>query len=134
MMRRSLPVPREHAEQAAVIAWFDNYAVLRWPWLRLDDGRPARYAVPNGGLRGKRTAAILAAEGVSSGVPDLHIPALHLQIEMKRTKGGRTSDEQKSWHAYLRACGDRVEVCRGADEAIAVITAAAGVVAKERES
>jgi hypothetical protein len=135
----ALAPPYEHAEQVAVVRWFGDYACRRWPWLRLPPDpttgvqRPAIYAVPNGGFRGKRTAAIMAAEGVSAGVPDLHVPALHLRIEMKRRKGGRTSDAQDAWIAYLRACGDRVEVCPGATEAIAVILQAAEAEAQRRK-
>jgi hypothetical protein len=126
-------LPKEHAEQVAVVRWFTEYAARRWVWLNLPDGRPAIYAVPNGGYRGKRTAAILQQEGVSSGVPDLHIPALRLWVEMKRRKKGRTSGRQDAWHDYLRALGDRVEVCEGATAAIAVIYAAADAEAARRK-
>lgn len=40
---------------------------------------------------------------------------------MKRIKGGRVSPEQEDWHAKLTARGYRVEVCRGAAAAIAVL-------------
>ncbi len=118
-------VPREHSEQAAVIRWFEDYACVRWPWLRLSDGRAAIYAIPNGGFRNKRTAAILAQEGVSAGVLDLHVPGLRLRIEMKRRRGGRIDDPQHVWASYFEACGDVVEFCRGATEAITVILLAA---------
>jgi VRR-NUC domain len=124
------PVPREHAEQAAVLDWFTNYATVRWPWLRLRDGRPAIYAVPNGGARGKRTAAILQREGVSAGVPDLCVPGLRLRVEMKRIRGGRVSDAQEVWADYLRGVGYHVAFCAGAAEAIKVINLCA--MAEER--
>lgn len=135
----TLAPPYEHAEQVAVVRWFRDYACRRWPWLRLPadpttgEERPAIYAVPNGGFRGKRTAAAMVAEGASAGVPDLHIPALRLRIEMKRRKGGATSAAQDAWIAHLRACGDRVEVCPGATEAIAVILQAAEAEARRRK-
>ena len=36
---------------------------------------------------------------------------------MKRVKGGVVDKSQKDWHDYLKSIGDRVIVCRGADEA-----------------
>jgi hypothetical protein len=41
---------------------------------------------------------------------------------MKRTKGGVVDKAQKDWHDYLTAIGDRVIVCRGADEARRVVS------------
>ena len=125
------PVPKEHEEQVAVFQWFRDNACARWSWLRLPppDGRPAIFAVPNGGERDVRVASRLRAEGVSSGVPDLCVPALRLWIEMKRRRGGTTSDAQDAWIAYLRAEGYSVEVAAGSDEAISHIM----VHAEERE-
>jgi hypothetical protein len=84
------------------------------------------YAIPNGGWRHKVTAAKLKLMGVMPGVPDLCFPmprcGYHgLYIELKRQKGGTVSDNQKIWIAALSNNGYRVEVCRGADEAMAVI-------------
>ena len=44
-----------------------------------------------------------------------------LFIEMKR-KTGRLTEEQKAFHADLRAQGYQVETCYGADQAIDTIT------------
>lgn len=130
--RPSFPVPLEHDEQAAVIAWCRLYARFRWPWLCLPNGEFAICATPNGGERNKAVAARLKKEGVNAGVPDLHVPGLRLWVEMKRRKGGVTSDAQKDWHAYLRSVGDTVVVAKGADEAIKWITVMAlGEVAKK---
>ena len=84
------------------------------------------YAVPNGGLRDKRTAAKLKAAGVAPGVPDLAFPVARggyhgLYVEMKRSKGGRVTSLQREWIAKLRANGYKAEVCSGADAAMAVI-------------
>jgi hypothetical protein len=86
-------------------------------------------AVPNGGMRTKRTAGRLKAEGVKPGVPDLFLPASSrdmsyagLWIEMKRRRGGTVTAAQRWWHEELREECYRVEICRGADEAIAVLT------------
>lgn len=90
------------------------------------------YAVPNGARTSIRTARKLKAEGLKAGVPDLCLPvargidhtsAYHgLYVELKRTRGGTVSPEQRGWHEALRAQGYRVVVARGAAEAIAVIT------------
>ena len=80
------------------------------------------FAIPNGGGRSKGQGGRMKAEGVSAGVPDLYIPSLRLWIEMKRTEGGSVAADQKKWHEYLRGIGDHVEVCRGRDEAVAVVT------------
>jgi len=127
MKRRSLTfVPLEHDEQVTVIKWCRDYARFRWPGLCLPNGDFAIYATPNGGERVKAVAARLKAEGVNSGVPDLHVPGLRLWVEMKRVKGSVTSQAQKDWHAYLRSIGDTVVVAKGAAEAIKAITIAAG--------
>ena len=86
-------------------------------------------AVPNGGFRQKFSAVRLKREGVTPGVPDLLIfsappgaveSARGVAIEMK-TKKGRVSPEQAGFHASLTACGWLVFVCRGSDEALAVL-------------
>ena len=80
--------------------------------------------------------------GVSSGVPDLFVavpfPPPHLiiahkdrddevrnktlvAIEMKRKKGGVTSENQKKWIKTLNEAGIQAVVCKGCDEAIEFI-------------
>jgi len=126
MRRRALTfVPLEHDEQVTVIKWCRDYARFRWPGLCLPNGDFAIYATPNGGERVKAVATRLKAEGVNSGVPDLHVPGLRLWIEMKRVKGSVTSDAQKGWHEHLSSIGDTVVVAKGAAEAIREITSAA---------
>ena len=85
-------------------------------------------AVPHGGFRHKATAGKLRAEGVRAGYPDflLDVPRgeFHgLRIELKRRKSppSAVSDEQHGWHQRLRAQGYRIEVCRGWEEAWAVV-------------
>ena len=85
-------IPTEHEEQRELVRWFRQ----TWPGVRI-------FAIPNGGARSPATAGRLKAEGVSSGVPDLFIPAWCLWVEMKRTKGGSVSPEQKDWIAYLES-------------------------------
>lgn len=75
-------------------------------------------AVPNGGLRDKRTAARLKAEGVLAGYPDLIVdearaPYHGLRIEFKRERGGRVTKAQREVHERLEARGYRVVVAEG---------------------
>ena len=103
--------PSEHAEQATLVQWL----AIAHPTVRI-------FAIPNGGRRGKLEAMRLQLEGVSPGVPDLMLPTPRgkhhgLFVEMKRTKGGRISAEQKDWLAYLNAQGYRAVVCKGFEEA-----------------
>lgn len=144
----------EHGEQRALFQWC-NVAIqfgfnVAWDWAsgmgieaakssRLNDMRPAEelrwlFAVPNGGLRDKITAAKLRHEGVKPGVPDLFLPLpfdnrngkwAGLFIEMKRDekteagvrkatrikqRAGSTSDVQDEWIGHLRHVGYAVGV------------------------
>jgi hypothetical protein len=96
-------LPTEHEEQREFVRWFRQ----SYPGTRI-------FAIPNGGARSKATAGKLKAEGVSSGVPDLFIPAWGLWIEMKRVKRGKHETAQKDWASYLEACGYSVILCKGA--------------------
>lgn len=108
--------PTEHSEQVALVEWWSMYA--RWKSL------PASLlmAIPNGGARNAITGAMLKAEGVRAGVPDLFLAvptksAHGLWIEMKRQKGGVVSDEQKAAMAALEDQGFFCVVCNGFQEA-----------------
>jgi len=105
-------VPSEHFEQREVVRWFRQ----TWPGVRI-------HAIPNGGARSKATAGRLKAEGVASGVPDLFVPAWGLWVEMKRTKGGSLSAEQKDWITYLESVGFCCIVGKGAEAAKGQISA-----------
>lgn len=104
------PIPTEHEEQVAFVTWFRH----TYPEIRI-------IAIPNGQERHHIVAKNLKAEGVSPGVPDLFVPEWHLWIEMKRRKGGRLSEEQKDWIAYLERAGDTCIVAYGAVDAIAKV-------------
>lgn len=99
-------IPTEHEEQRQFVQWFRR----TFPDVRI-------FAIPNGGARSAATAGRLKAEGVTSGVPDMFVPAWSLWIEMKRTKGGSVSAEQKDWLQYLEVIGHTAIVCRGAEDA-----------------
>lgn len=99
-------IPTEHEEQRELVKWFRQ----TFRGVRI-------FAIPNGGLRSLSVAAKLKAEGVSSGVPDLCVPAWRLWIEMKRIKGGSVSAEQKDWMAYLEGENYWCIVGKGAEDA-----------------
>jgi len=96
----------ESAEQIGFVRWFRQ----NFPNILI-------YAIPNGGLRGKKTAETLKEEGVVAGIPDLHVPAWRVWIEMKRTKGGRLSPSQIEIIDYLERIGDTVIIGHGAEDA-----------------
>ena len=105
-------IPTEHEEQREVVRWFRQ----TWQGVLI-------HAIPNGGARSKATAGRLKAEGVVSGVPDLFVPAWRLWVEMKRTKGGSLSPEQKDIIRQLESVGYWVIVGKGADDAKRQISA-----------
>lgn len=98
----------EHSIQCKAVQWIKQYT----PYVV--------YAVPNGGKRNKLEAVRLRAEGVLAGIPDVHIPALALYIEMK-TSIGKVSPVQKAMHERLRKDGQTVEVCRSVDDVMRVV-------------
>lgn len=122
--------PTEDQEQEAFVQW-----------LRLR-GYP-HFRVPNETYtRSWSQKAKNKKLGVSSGVPDLFIavplPPPHLiiahkdrddevrnktlvAIEMKRKKGGVTSENQKKWIKTLNEAGVQTVVCKGCDAAIEFI-------------
>lgn len=72
------------------------------------------FAIPNGGKRNKITAAILKAEGVLAGVPDLCLPVhagscFGLWVEFK-SPDGRLSKDQADYAGFLVAMGHVVLV------------------------
>lgn len=108
----------EHAEQAALFSWA-GFAQGRYPELAL------MFAIPNGGHRHKAVAVRKKAEGVKPGVPDICLPVPRgpwhgLYIELK-TETGSVSREQRRWLAMLSRLGYRAKVCRGWQQAQAVI-------------
>lgn len=119
------PVPSEHSEAVRLMHLArlheSKYPELRW-----------LFAVPNGGHRNKVAAGKLKAEGVKSGVPDYLLPVVQsksvcgvgyvgLALELKRTKRGQTSDEQRDWLNHFDDQGWRAVVFKGHEHAWAVI-------------
>ena len=108
-------IPTEHEEQAT----FCKY---------LDIRKIKYFAIPNANAMSikDRTMAIktmakLKAEGVKKGVPDMlvFLPTKVLFVEMKRSKGGTISSEQKQWIEYINTLPyASAVVCKGYKEAI----------------
>lgn len=112
-MYKSGAIPTEHNEQKALFAWWRA---------QYRDMEPLLIAIPNGGARSLRTGAMLKAEGVRAGVPDIFLawPAggYHgLWIELKRRAHGYATPEQKFMLGAFRRAGYDCAVCRGWDEA-----------------
>lgn len=91
-------------------------------WLRLQFPKLDMlcFAVPNGGFRNGREAAILKAEGVVAGVADILLlfPSgdYHgLAIEMK-TANGRQQASQKRFQKAVEGCGYKYVVCRSFEQ------------------
>lgn len=95
-------------------------------WCRTDPKWQYLFHIPNESVGGKGWLIRNRQLGVKSGVPDLFYPvpigSYHgLFIEMKRKQGGVLSEAQKRWVKALRSLGYRVEVCKGWEEARAVL-------------
>lgn len=107
----------EEDEQAALFEYATFQRAMEWSLL---------FAIPNGGYRKIRTGIRLKRTGLKPGVPDIFLPVARgkyfgMFIEMKSDKG-RVQENQKEWHAALKAQGYQVEVCQGCDQAVKAIT------------
>lgn len=79
---------------------------FQWVWNSQIIPRGCMWAVPNGGFRDRRTANVLKATGVVSGVWDLHIfyKGKFYILETK-TQNGRLSKEQENWLKLMQENG-----------------------------
>ena len=106
----------EAQHQVTLIRWTQQSEIRqRFPELAL------LYHIPNGGKRDVIEAKHLKAQGVKSGVPDLHLPVSRkgyngLYIEMK-TDIGRPTENQKWWIEKLNIQGNYAVVCHSWEEA-----------------
>lgn len=112
-------VPTESDEQIALFRWA-AYESKAMPELQM------LYHIPNERKCSAQQGARMKAEGRKAGVPDICLPVARggfhgLYIELKRTKGGKVSEEQAGWLKALQRCGYRAEVCKGWDAARGVI-------------
>ncbi len=109
--------PTEQQEQTCVVNWF-----------RMQYPQELIFNIPNGVyIKSHSVRGMMKKSGLTSGVPDLCVAVANrhyngLYIEMKRRKGGVVSQEQKDIIEHLNTRGYKAVVCKGADEAIKVIT------------
>lgn len=112
----------EHAHQTALFAWAAILANTgRWELSLL-------FAIPNGGLRDKITAAKLKAEGVKPGVSDLFLPVPRgkwhgLFIEMKILGNEKPKPAQVQFMNDMKKMGYGACVCVGWLQAATTILA-----------
>lgn len=116
--KSQLGQPSESAEQIALFRWA-AFAACMYPEFEL------LYHIPNGGMRNKAVASKLKAEGVKSGVPDVHLPVARgkyhsLYIEMK-SASGVASANQKEWISRLNEQGHLALVCCSFEDAQSVL-------------
>nr|DAQ40644.1 MAG TPA: Nuclease [Caudoviricetes sp.] len=95
-------------------------AVVRW--FRLQYPKYIIAAVPNGGYRNTKEAAIMQREGILAGFSDLMIIAQHnvLFVEMK-TKDGLQSDKQKEFQNKVSRLGFEYIICRSFEQSVLAI-------------
>ena len=101
----------ESNTQIACVRWF------RYQYPRIGH---LLVSIPNGGARNAVTGAILKAEGVVAGAPDLvlFVGSGHyhtLMVEMK-TRTGRQSQSQKDFQALAESQDNKYVVCRSLDD------------------
>lgn len=106
----------EHGDQVALFRFLDLIEPI-WP-----EAVRSVHAIPNGGKRGKLTAAKLKQEGVKPGIPDICVPVARLgysslRIELKREAGGRISPEQRKRAEDLQSLGGLVIFAFGLESA-----------------
>ena len=119
-MSNKKAVPSEYDEQCLIFAWAKMHE-KKWPELCL----------LNASLNGVRLTTIGQAtkakkSGMKRGFPDIFLPVFKggysgLFIELKKTKGGSISKDQKWWIDALNNQKYKAVVCRGANEAINTI-------------
>lgn len=117
------PQPSEHAEQSALIQWFDLYGPTRGLHPNL------LIAIPNAAKRSYRLAARMKAEGMRAGSPDLFLahPTRFngLFIELKKKvwkppKSGKALEHHERQLKYMiLLCnqGYQAQFCLGFDDA-----------------
>ncbi|MFA6278361.1 MAG: hypothetical protein WC622_16560 [Pedobacter sp.] len=104
--KASKKVRSEFEEQAALVHWFRKTYPDVWI-----------YANRNGGTRSPREKVDQIREGVLAGVADLFAPGFKLYIEMKRTKGGVTSDAQIAFKEHVKQFGYSWILAEGFEDA-----------------
>ena len=117
--------PSEHQIQAAFIKEI-RILEVRYPELK------TLFAVPNAAKRSFKLAAMLKAEGMLSGVPDIVLPVARkgfngLMIEFKKPKTGKLTTAQESYIDLIVKEGWLVVVMTDAQAAIDVVKGYLGI-------
>lgn len=118
----------EDIHQASLIRWSKCQKLPALDYIELESKViDYLYAIPNGGKRNLREAVRLKAQGVKSGVSDLHLALpmngkCGLWIEMKKpiVKGQAkpsVSLSQRQWLKRMEKAGYSAVVCFGWEEA-----------------
>ena len=115
----NLPTPTE-AQEAHTLMAYMKLRGLKYTHIKNETGRPVA------GAKVRNWKAVWdARDGVSPGFPDFAIVLPHrglLLIELKRTKGSKTSPEQLDWIGALNTCpGVEAHVIKGAEASIKLI-------------
>ena len=97
--------PTEDLEQITLVSWFER----TYPNVLI-------FHIPNGGKRSITQAMKFQKMGVKPGIPDLFVPEWQLWIEMKRTKGGSLSKEQRAMISYLESMQYTCIIAKGWEE------------------
>ena len=111
-------VPLEEVEQIRFSVWLKKRGIRHT-------------ASANGAKRTVNAGKKLLAMGMSPGFPDIEVPYpikhrtgmyvyCGLYIEMKRSKGGKLSEEQADWLEFLRSQGYYADCAHGCAEAIEI--------------
>ncbi|WP_413113378.1 hypothetical protein [Thaumasiovibrio sp. DFM-14] len=93
--------------------------------IELPDVYEVMFSIPNGGLRSKKTAGKLKAEGQRAGYPDIAIDTARAgyfgyRLEVK-TESGKMSATQKGWSKKLNKNGYLSETRYGFDDCMSGI-------------
>lgn len=111
----------EHKEQVAIFEWVE-LNIAKYPQLE------NLFAIPNGGKRNSRTGAMLKAEGVKSGVPDLSLMypcngyyGLFIELKKRNGKPSDVLESQQDWIKRLNQAGYLAKVAYGAKDAVQII-------------
>lgn len=133
----------EHSEQVEVFRWCAEVAYAGFELVLAQAPKPyskeqlnpqptlkLMHAIPNGGARGndsttnKIRGAMLKAEGVKKGVPDIFLPVpkqgfhgLYIEMKVADDKKGRPSAEQLEFLNSVGELGYAWRICYGAEQA-----------------
>lgn len=125
-------VPKEHAEQVSLVAWWRTAGCRLVTPVHRELFPAQLWSIPNGGTSNAIMGRQLNAEGRLAGVADLFLQVISprpeggmyggLFVEMKRQQGGRQSETQRNFEALCWLTGYAYVLCKGCTEAQQKIT------------